>query len=471
MFAAIPDLIKLDEQADTKIHLTRAEACELRNLRFEINICAAEEGRRAPHDGDESQVEDAGDYQAYLVNPNSQVGHFRLSCDRSRTVQIQPKVGVRNLFALLAASYKRYEKSPFKKKTVAYDVDIADVIEPLVTMFNEHVRALLREGLLKRYVEREGDCAAIKGRIVFAEQIARNLVHGERIFCRFARHETDIPENQVILFTLLLLRRISDLSASVRRELTAHILHFGDVSIRQFLPRQMPQFTYDRLSARYEDVHSWCRLFIDMMSLSNKPGERVFSGFLLDMNLLFERFVISMFERASRSVFGVSPRPDRRRLLTTNTGIEVEPDLLLGRQDGLAIPVDAKYKKTKGPDKAKHPDLYQIVTYCTALGLIGEQRLSWHGMLVYPRSELDAELEANLHIITERGPQSTLTIAVYGLDLSSTSVVSDTQRRFREILEHLKYGTAASVPVAFGLTNDNTTEPRDSSTAKGEMLV
>jgi len=298
------------------------------------------------------------------------------------------------------------------------------------------VRKILQDGLLRRYVETQENCGTVKGRIIFSEQISRNLIHSERICCRFAQSETDIPENQVILFTLLLLRQNVGLSASVRRELTAHILHFGDVSILQYLPKQVPLFTYDRLSQRYEEVHSWCRLFVDMMSLSEKPGKRRFSGFLLNMNVLFERFVISMFQRASRTVIGVSAKPQEWRYLTMDGRLRLRPDLLLNRRSGPTIPLDAKYKNTKGPDKAKHPDLYQIIAYCSALGAIGEQKSSPQGILVYPRSEVadEAELTAELDIITRQGRQSELRIAVLGLDLRSPEVIKDTEKRFLEIL-------------------------------------
>jgi len=418
------DLIELEEQKEKCVPLTQAEARELRELGLDVYLYP-------------------NDTTHYCVDPKSWVGHFRLSSEGSRVVYIKPKVGIRNLFALLGASYQWYrDQSPFRKPPVDYDIDVAEVIEPLVEMFNEQVRKILQDGLLKKYVQMQENCSVVKCRIVFSEQIRRNLVHKERIFCRFAQCETDIPENQVILFTLLLLRQIRDLSPQVRRDLTSNILHFGDVSIRQFLPTQMPLFTYDRLSQRYEEVHSWCRLFIDMMSLSEKPGERIFNGFLLDMNVLFERFVISMFQRASRHVFGISVTPYKQRALTMDNQVHINPDLLLGvRENDLKIPLDAKYKITKGTEKAKHPDLYQLIAYCSALGMIGEKQLPFQGILVYPvsdESERTGELPPELDIITKKGPQSELKVIVHYLDLKSKRVVKETEERFKNILESLK---------------------------------
>jgi 5-methylcytosine-specific restriction endonuclease McrBC regulatory subunit McrC len=428
------DLIELDEQSEKSVYLTKVEVHELRKLKLDV---IPDDDYGYPEETNEHKTNDA---KQYRVNPKSLVGHFRLSSDSSRIVTIKPKVGIRNVFALLGASYNRYRKdSPFKELPVGYDVDVAEAIEPLVEMFNEEVRKILQDGLLKRYVEIEENRSNVKGRIIFSEQIRRNLIHPERIFCRFSQSEVDIPENQVILFTLLLLRRNGELSASICRELTAHILHFGDVSICQFLPKQMPLFTYDRLSQRYKDVHSWCRLFIDMMSLSDKPGNRIFNGFLLDMNVLFERFVISMFEKASRNVFGVSINAHHKRHLTISAKpLMIEPDLLLIKDD-VEIPVDAKYKITKGPDKAKHPDLYQIIAYCSALGLIGKKDFSPHGILVYPQSELTSEddLTANLNIITKKDKQSELRIDVHGLKLASEKVVKETEEQFSNILQGL----------------------------------
>jgi 5-methylcytosine-specific restriction endonuclease McrBC regulatory subunit McrC len=205
------------------------------------------------------------------------------------------------------------------------------------------------------------------------------------------------------------------------------------VTIREFLPRQSPAFHYDRLNSRYRDVHSWCRFFIDLLSLSDKSGSRPFHAYLLDMNVLFERFVISIFERAQTFVPLVAVQHHKSYPLTTNGTLQVCPDVTLKGPNNLQIAVDAKYKRTNG-NTAKHPDLYQVVSYCTSLGLIGQDATPMQGILVYPSDQRTSELDGVLKVITSKGGSSELSIRVLWLDLASENVVSEAIKSFIVVL-------------------------------------
>jgi len=180
------------------------------------------------------------------------------------------------------------------------------------------------------------------------------------------------------------------------------------------------------------------------MSLADRPGERyVFSGYLLDMNALFERFVAAMFERATRTIPTVRVEYQQRgHYLDMGHRISIIPDLvLMGPNDTLVI-VDAKYKRTQGQGRTLHPDLYQIIAYCTAFALVGQQQNQAQGILVYPKSEWTEALEDELHIITRKG-LSELIVKVIWLDLDSTNVVKETHDTFLKVLE----GLSCNVPT------------------------
>jgi len=411
------ELIKLKEQEDSgPLLLSVSEEKELQD------DCGFGIVRIEPKVTQAAHVAPIGEsvYRLFLVNPTCHVGHFRLNSDTQRIGYIEPKVSVRNVFALLGIAYKFYAKNPpFFRPEVKYAVDTDRILEPLVQQFNEDVSKLLQEGLLRRYIELDENLRVLRGQLIFSQQISQNLIHKDRLFCRFAQSEVDIPENQVLLWTLLLLQRSGDWSAYVKQALQSHILHFGGVSVRRFLPQQFPDFHYDRLSFRYEEIHAWCKLFTDLMSLSDRPGKRYFSGYLLDMNELFERFVAAMFERAARTVPAVRVEYQRHHYLDMDRRVSIIPDLVLRGPDDAIVIVDAKYKRTKEQGRAKHPDLYQIITYCcTAFELVGQERNQTQGILVYPKSELTDELEGQLRIITRKGPSSELTVKVIWLDLN-----------------------------------------------------
>jgi 5-methylcytosine-specific restriction enzyme subunit McrC len=88
------------------------------------------------------------------------------------------------------------------------------------------------------------------------------------------------------------------------------------------------------------------------------------------MNRLFERFVISAFQKAQEIVPGISVAGHASHDLEL-AAIRINPDLTLEGPNNSIVAADAKYKRTKRT-AAKHPDLYQVIAYCVALGLIGQ---------------------------------------------------------------------------------------------------
>jgi 5-methylcytosine-specific restriction enzyme subunit McrC len=439
--------IELQEQTETSVLMSRAEAAELRRRKMEVNpkwdSHTDRDSHEPPRQGSASEdpAEPQSDHQMFSVNPGCLVGHFRLSSSSQRTVRITPKVGIRNVFSLLGAAYRFYSaphETPFQKESVEYALDKTPVLEPLVRHFSTCVERLLQDGLLANYIEQEQNLKALRGRLVFSQHLAQNFVRSERIYCRFFQSEVDIPENQVILWTLVLLTRAGEWAQAVRQTLHSHILHFGGVSLHQFLPRQFPVFHYDRLSSRYCEVHDWCRLFVDLLSISDLPGQTQFHGYLLDMNTLFERFVASAFLRAKELVPNVSVNYHRRSFVDIDRRVKSEPDLTLQGPGDSVMVADAKYKRTEGEGKAKNPDLYQMISYCTTLGLIGQNSTSVHGVLVYPQSERDAPLgEPPLKIITNKARGSELSIQTLWLDLDCPQPIPDAIEKCVQILEQI----------------------------------
>jgi 5-methylcytosine-specific restriction enzyme subunit McrC len=98
------------------------------------------------------------------------------------------------------------------------------------------------------------------------------------------------------------------------------------------------------------------------------PGGLRIEGFLFDMNKLFEDFVTVALRDALRGS-GHTARFQDSHHLDEAAAVRMRPDLVLYGPDGIPCAVaDAKYKAEK---RGGYPDadLYQMLAYCTALGL------------------------------------------------------------------------------------------------------
>jgi len=120
----------------------------------------------------------------------------------------------------------------------------------------------------------------------------------------------------------------------------------------------------------YEDyrlIHSLCRLFLDVSSISETPGEIPFRGFRLDMYELFERFVTEAFQRAARgtSFSNLAQKNFSLSEQSSDFPVTIVPDVTVCGQGTVVSIVDAKYKRTDS-GFANH-DFYQVLAYGTAL--------------------------------------------------------------------------------------------------------
>jgi 5-methylcytosine-specific restriction endonuclease McrBC regulatory subunit McrC len=111
---------------------------------------------------------------------------------------------------------------------------------------------------------------------------------------------------------------------------------------------------------------------------------------------LFERFVFCVFHEAAHRRFGVHVEKAKFPL-DTERRVGIHPDVLIRGRSFVTVG-DAKYKVTKD-DAGRHPDLYQVVAYSTALGLL-EATHRPQALLIYPATERTPELEGELHILT-----------------------------------------------------------------------
>jgi 5-methylcytosine-specific restriction endonuclease McrBC regulatory subunit McrC len=218
-------------------------------------------------------------------------------------------------------------------------------------------------------------------------------------------------------------------------------MRFGGVSVVPIASKQVPGVIYDRLSGRYREIHAWCRFFIDQMTLLNESGKVNFQGFRLNMFELFERFVFCVFKQASRKWTGV--RIDKTRFpLDTKGRVGILPDVLIRARSFLTI-ADAKYKLTQDAT-GKHPDLYQVIAYSMALGLI-EANHRPQALLVYPASERTTVFEGDLHILTSAKGESELSVRTLWLDLTSDNVIRNSISKVDSALSEAAHTALVSI--------------------------
>ncbi|MCM1946134.1 McrC family protein [Streptomyces sp. G2] len=280
------------------------------------------------------------------------------------TVRVTSKVPVARLFFLLG-----YTLSP---DGIWRDDEVGvaghrDLLPAFAHAVERQVDRSLRQGLLQGYRAAEESSFVVRGRIRESEQIRRRFGTMLPIEVAFDEFTTDIAENRILRAAVERLLRLPGVPGEVRHRLLHQRARLADADLL-VRGRPLPKWQPTRLNVRYHQALHLARVVLDGTSVEHAVGGLRVDGFVFDMNKLFEDFVTVALREACRARGHVARLQDFHHL-DEAAAIRMKPDLVLyGPGGAMCAVVDAKYKAEKRngfPDA----DLYQMLAYCTALGL------------------------------------------------------------------------------------------------------
>ncbi|NYJ02428.1 5-methylcytosine-specific restriction enzyme subunit McrC [Nocardioides thalensis] len=295
----------------------------------------------------------------WFVAAGTKVGVVRVG---QLQVSIQPKISIDRLVFLMG-----YATKPkfWRNHSVLLDVE-SDLPEALAHAFTRLAGKAVEQGLLQGYKTVDDSLPVLRGRIRVRDQISHRYGIGLPLEVTYDDFTVDIPENQILLATTIRLLRMANLSAPVRQRLQRLRLQLAVVTE---LGRgdMMPDWQATRLNTRYQPALHLAALILAGDSFEQRVGDLEVSGFVFDMWKIYEDFV-SVALREAMTPFGGSASLQHRMYLDEADQVEMRPDFLWTTLDGRRIVVDAKYKAEK-PAGFPQADLYQLLAYCTVLGL------------------------------------------------------------------------------------------------------
>ena len=328
----------------------------------------------------------------WTLTPSSYIGTVRLD---NLAIIIRPKIPVGRVMFLVAYSIDPRDWHSYFNLSPA-----PDVLESIIPAFIHHTRQAVRRGLLQGYRHEEEALNTIRGRIRFGEQLNRRNSIALPIEVAYDEFTEDIEENRLLKTALHRLTRLPVRSALSRKDIHALRPVFNSIGLSAY-HRGTPVIHYNRINDHYRPAVELARLIIDNSSLELFEGGASGASFLLDMNMVFERFLFVALGEALKASGGEWKR-GKGLTLDRAGAIKLEPDLSWWRAGHCQFVGDAKYKRLEH-EGFRHPDIYQMLAYCTAADLPA-------GLLVYAAGESDP----GVHHIKNIGK----TIEVATLDLT-----------------------------------------------------
>lgn len=297
----------------------------------------------------------------WTVGPAGKVGVARVG---DVEVWVAPKVEIRRLFFLLG--YARDHRG-WRDEDLGLRED-ADLLTAVATAFARQADRATQQGLLQGYRVEETSSAVLRGRVRTAEQIKRRFGLAVPIEVRYDEYGVDIPENQLLRGAASVLLRLRRLDPITRRSLLRLLRATADVSpLRR--GAALPAWQPSRLNARYRLALRLAELALRGASVEQAAGSVDVNGFMLDMAALFEDFLTVALGEALGRRGGVCRAQDRWHMDEADA-VLMKPDLVwyaAGSSEPAAV-IDAKYKAEK-PSGFPNADLYQMLAYCSVMGL------------------------------------------------------------------------------------------------------
>jgi len=311
------------------------------------------------------------------------------------------------------------DQSGWKDLVVALDTS-TDLVTAIAMGFVHHAERALEQGVLQGYVSRDEELHTVRGRIRTADQMTRRFGLPLPVELTYDEFTPDTDENRIMLTALRRVTRIPLIPGETLRRARHLQAKLEGVDL---LPagRPIPDIIHTRLNQRYRAALILGAMILRAHSLAFLDGRTETTGFLFDMNRVFEDFVSAALAPLFKAK-GLTLATQRWDQLDQAGAIRIRPDLTWWRHGSCLGVADVKYKSL-ATQELPNADAYQVLAYCIA------HRLQ-QGHLIYASGD---ELEGT-HLVRHLGT----TIRVLVLDLSGepSSTLSGIEDLLEAMLAH-----------------------------------
>lgn len=277
--------------------------------------------------------------------------------------------------------------SPFTE-AVAADLDIhpMPLFELLLRYYLDQVAVLVRRGIARSYVQRQGNLPYLRGKILVRENIRHNSANAARFYCEYEEFMADLPINRLIKSGLLITAQLTKLPRSL--QLCRELLDwFEEVKRPRDWRTQFRQIRWDRNVSHYRKALPPCRMLHERLNPLTRSGTNRAIAMLFPMERVFEDYVGACLHRQFQDR-RVETQKQTRYLVDRHDGrpiFALRPDFVLSGK-GYTIVGDAKWKLIDEADRANkygiiQADMYQLHAYSTKILKDDQRSEVW---LIYP---------------------------------------------------------------------------------------
>lgn len=271
----------------------------------------------------------------------------------------------------------------------------SSLLDLFLWQFLEGVELLVHQGLVKRYRQEQGNQKALKGRLLFQDQVKKNLVHKERFFTEHQVYDRNHLLHQIIKKALSILANLG--SVPIKAHASRLLYFFEGLSDITVITNTFKNIRFNRKTQPYQQVIQLSKLIILNYSPDLSSGSENILSILFDMNKLFEKYIYRQIKKEEESFdkykMSVSGQPSKI-FWGSKT---IRPDIVIQYEvenNGVKAPkkaiIDTKWK-VLSDHAPSDDDLKQIFAYNIHFG-------ATQSTLLYPQVHGMKKLHNDYHL-------------------------------------------------------------------------
>ncbi len=238
------------------------------------------------------------------------------------------------------------------------------ILDLYIDLFLKEVKYLIQTGLVKKYRKEESNSFALKGRLLFEENIQKNLIHAERFYVNQSIYDFDNLLNQILYKALLLVKKLNS-SSSTFGNVQALLLDFPECKNIIISENLFGTISYKRKTESYRKAIGIAKMLLLNYYPDIRSGNNDVLALMFDMNKLWERYVYKILKKQLAGKCIVREQVGKDFWQPAGGRVaKVYPDIVVYDNDGKTVitVLDTKWKNISG-SKPSDDDLKQMFVY------------------------------------------------------------------------------------------------------------
>lgn len=245
------------------------------------------------------------------------------------------------------------------------------ILEVYFEMYLNELESLIKKGLIKKYRRIQSNQNALKGKLVFSQNIQKNLIHKERFYCEHQLYDKDHLIHQILYKGLLILKDL--VNNNLKDKLNRILFEFQDYQQVIINKNHFEKLINDRKTQPYLRAIDIAKMIILNYSPNLNSGNDNMLTLLFDMNKLWEEYIYRVLQKHKPTGYQVSFQ-NSDKFWEHKT---IRPDIVITNDQDENFVIDTKWKIINA-NNPSDDDLKQMFTY----------NLHWEAnksMLLYPK--------------------------------------------------------------------------------------